>query len=242
MADDDTTQEPTRQQAFKDLSEDTLGFGQVDLRTIRDLILRPRQVLEAWMTLGPTANGQYTRPLKLYLALNAILMLVLFLRGGSSYMLEGLQPEILNPILEASGKTRDGFLANADGWMSLTMVPILSLLYALATAPLLRWWDPEKLGWQKGFRSAYAYLNVWTVPLLPLSWFMYGTDPVAQALSVVMFVLGFVAFLRTGKGRWYQSLPGGIGKGLVLLAAIGVAGMIGFTIVINIGILAGMVS
>ena len=36
-----TDGETTRKQAFKDLSEDTLGFGGSELRTARDLLVRP---------------------------------------------------------------------------------------------------------------------------------------------------------------------------------------------------------
>ena len=158
---------------LNDLSDDALGFGLLELRTARDVVVRPRTVLEAWMTQGPTGGGHYARPLRLYLALNAILMLVLFLKGGTAMMLGGMPPEYLDPLIAASGKSRDAFMADADNWMSLVLVPLLSVFYALAATPLMRWWDPEKLGWRRGFRAAFAYLNALTVPLLPFSWWMY---------------------------------------------------------------------
>ena len=46
-----TTDGETRKQALKDLSEDALGFGGVDIRTVRDLLIRPRLVLQAWICL-----------------------------------------------------------------------------------------------------------------------------------------------------------------------------------------------
>ena len=36
-----------------DLSQDTVGFGRAEWNTIRDSVLRPRQLLEAYMTAGP---------------------------------------------------------------------------------------------------------------------------------------------------------------------------------------------
>ena len=60
-----------------DLSQDTVGFGRAEWNTIRDSVLRPRQLLEAYMTAGPDGGGEYARPLKLYLLLCGILMLVL---------------------------------------------------------------------------------------------------------------------------------------------------------------------
>ena len=52
-----TDGETTRKQAINDLSEDTLGFGGAEVRTARDLLTRPRRVLQAWMIEGPTGAG-----------------------------------------------------------------------------------------------------------------------------------------------------------------------------------------
>ena len=49
---DQETSRSARAQTIDDLSEDALGVGSTDLRTIRDVLLRPRQVLDAWMTQG----------------------------------------------------------------------------------------------------------------------------------------------------------------------------------------------
>jgi hypothetical protein len=226
---------------LNDLSDDALGFGALELRTARDLVLRPRAVLEAWMTQGPTGGGRYARPLRLYLALNAVLMLILFLKGGSSFMLGMVPPEMLDleALIAASGKTRDAFMADADNWMSLVMVPVLSLFYALAAAPLLRWWDPDQLGWRRGFRAAFAWLNALTVPLLPFSWWMYDAGPGQQIGSAALFVIAIAAFMRMGAGRWYRAPAGGLAKALGLYLAIQLGGGIGFLPILLIGGLAG---
>ncbi|HEY1071570.1 hypothetical protein [Brevundimonas sp.] len=241
MADQETPRS-ARAQTIDDLSEDTLGVGSIDIRTIRDLLIRPREVLEAWMTQGPTANGRYTRPLRLYLALNGVLMLIQFLNGGSSNLLTGLPPEVLTPVIEASGKTRDAFLADADGWMSLITVPLLASLYVAAATPLLRGWDRDDLGWRRGLRAACAYLNAWTVPLLPIAWFLYGTGPLAALAALAMAILGLVAFLRMGRGRWYQSMFGGVIKALALATAIAIVGLLGSGLVAAVGLYAGTVA
>ena len=95
-----------RAAALSDLSDDTLGFGGRELVTARDVVLRPREVLEAWMKQGPSGGGRYARPLRLYLALNAILMLILFLHGGSETMLGamGVDVSMLQPVIEASAR------------------------------------------------------------------------------------------------------------------------------------------
>lgn len=235
-----TDGETTRKQAIKDLSEDTLGFGGAEVRTARDLLVRPRLVLQAWMIEGPTGGGRYAKPLKLYLTLNAIIMLIVFLKGGLSGYLDSMPAEMLNPLLEQAGKSRDAFMADADGWMSFLTIPVMAPLYALAAMPLFRLWDAEDLGVRRGFRASFAYLNAWTVPILPLSWFVFGTGPAALIASLLVVVLGFAAFLRMGRGRWYRGVLPGVGKALILFAAIGLSGALGTLIVIVIGVIAGV--
>ncbi|GAW40253.1 hypothetical protein SH203_00650 [Brevundimonas sp. SH203] len=235
-----TDGETTRKQAFKDLSEDALGFGGADIRTARDLLIRPRLVLQAWMIEGPTGGGVYAKPLKLYLALNAILMLIVFLRGGMGGALDQIPADVIASLVAQSGKSRDAFMADADGWMSFLTVPLMAPLYALAVLPFVRWWDAETLGWRRGFRASFAYLNAWTVPMLPLFWFIYGTGPVAMMGSVALFVLGVVTFVRMGRGRWYRGVAAGIGKGLVLQIAINLMMMLGSALMMVIGVLAGL--
>jgi hypothetical protein len=224
---------------LNELSDDALGFGLLELRTARDVVVRPRTVLEAWMTQGPTGGGHYARPLRLYLALNAILMLILFLQGGSAMLLGALPAEMIDPLVAASGKSRDAFMGDADNWMSLAMVPLLSLFYALAAAPLLRWWDAENLGWRRGFRATFAWLNALTVPLLPFSWWMYNPGPGQTIGSLALFLIAIAAFMRMGAGRWYRTPVFGLAKALGLWLSIQLGGGVGFLLVLLIGVLAG---
>lgn len=239
MSEQEQSAKSARSQTVDDLSEDALGFGSTDLRTARDLLVRPSQVLESWMTLGPTGGGLYTRPLRLYLALNAILMLVLFLSGGSGMMFQGMPAEALAPIIKASGKSYDAFMGDADNWMTLIMVPVLSSLYAVASAPLLRWWDRSDLTWRQGFRAGFAYLNAWTLPVLLISWFIYSEGWVALAASVAMLGLGVVTFLRMGRGRWYRASVVGVGKALILAAALYLVSLVGGLFITMVGLAAG---
>lgn len=225
-----------------ELAEDVLGMGGRELVTVRDLLLRPATVLKAWMEGGAEGGGVYARPLRLYLGLNAILMLVLFLKGGAGFMLEGYPPEVMAPMLEQSGKSRDAFIADADGWMTLVLVPLLSLCFALAATPLLRWWDKEDLGWRKGFRATFAWLCAWTVPMLPLSWWGYGTGPVAAMVSLVVMLIGVVSFVRMGHGRWFRTRPIGVLKGIVLMIAVQIGAGLGGVLVGVIGIAGALIS
>jgi hypothetical protein len=121
-------------------------------------------------------------------------------------------------------------------------VPLLAFFYVVSATPLLRWWDRERLGWRRGLRAACAYLNAWTVPLLPISWFLYGTGPLAALATLVMAALGLAAFLRMGKGRWYQSRLGGVAKAMFLATVIAVVGLLGSIVVAAAGLYAGTVA
>jgi hypothetical protein len=221
------------------LGEDTTGFGRLELRTIRDGFLRPAEMLTAYMAHGPTGGWRYARPLRFYLSLCGILMLQLFLMGGTTIMLTSFPPELLDPLIAQSGKTRDAFLGDVDNWMSLVLVPISAIFYALVSAPLLRWWDPDHLGWRKAFRATFHYLNVWTLPLVPIGFLNYIPET-AGLMGLLMVILSFVAFLRTGKGRWYRTRLGGFGKAAVITLATFTIALVAYIPIIAIGLAGGL--
>ncbi len=228
------------ERGLKDLGEDATGFGAVEMRTLLHSITRPAAVLDAYMNTGPDGGGEYSRPPRLYLGLCGIMMLVSFAMGGVENQLEGvLTPEILAPVLEASGKSRDAFLADADGWISLLLVPILSLFFALGLAPLMRWWDPEDLRWRKAFRATFAYLNAWTILILPFCWMAYY-EPAMLAGQVVVVVSAVIAFVRMGRGRWWRTWPGALLKAIGLFLAVQASGMVGGLLLAGVGLMGGM--
>ncbi len=219
------------------LAEDVLGFGGRELVTARDLFVRPDHVLAAWMDHGPDGGGRYARPLRLYLALNAFLMLILFLQGGAGFLLADLPAGLIDPLVARSGKSMDAFTADADGWMTLVMVPVISSLQAIVAAPLFRLWDPDHLGWRKGLRATFGWLCAWTVLMLPLAWWSYGRGSIALLAAAGIVLLGIVAFVRMGRGRWFRSRSGAAGKAAMIMVAVQLAGSLGAAIAIGIGLL-----
>jgi hypothetical protein len=198
------------------LAQDTMGFGMAEVRTAWAMLVRPARSLEAYMRLGPTAGGTLAMPLRLYLALNAIMMLLMFIQGGMEIMLSGLPPEAWEAGARQAGKSVEEYRGDAEGWVSLTLVPLSSAIYALLLAPLLRWWDRDDLGWRKGFRATFVLLNAITVPFMPFAFFLY--DPRLYLLSPLLMIgLTIYAFLRTGPGRWFSNPLTGALKAAVLV-------------------------
>ncbi|MDZ4363247.1 hypothetical protein [Brevundimonas sp.] len=229
---------PSDDNGLHHLAQDAIGFGMLEVRTAWAMLVRPRQSLELYMTLGPTAGGTLARPLRLYLALNAIMMLIMFFFGGMEGMFQGIPPEGMQALADNAGKTPEEFLADADGWMSLAMVPLSSAIYALILTPFLRWWDPEKLGWRKGFRATFVYLNVLTVPFVPLTLMMFDNRLLGSAM-LIFVALTFFGFLRTGQGRWFSNWAVGALKAVVLGLVIVVAQFLSAIPMLLIGFLGG---
>lgn len=218
---DPPTQRPSEDdRGLHHLAEDTMGFGLLELKTAWAMLVRPAQSLDAYMRLGPTAGGTLARPLRLYLALNAVMMLMLFLQGGMEGMMSANIPaDAWQDLVDRAGKSVEEFIADAEGWVSLALIPLGSAIYAVLLAPFMRWWDPEDLGWRRGFRATFIFLNVVTVPYMPFTLFLH--DMRIYGLSVIFFLfLVIYAFLRTGRGRWFSNWVMGGVKAVILLAVI----------------------
>lgn len=225
------SEEKTR---LADFAEEATGFGETEWRTFRDLLVRPRATLEAYLTIGPTAGGQYRRPMGFYIALCGVLTFYMFLLGGFKGIIEAQPAGVLSPWLERSGKSREIFVSDVDGWMSILATPILSLFYATFCAPLLIWWSG--LDWRKGFRATFVLLNAWTAPILLL-----GPLPLMPAFaavgSLLMQLLLVVAFLRTGQGLWFRTWLAGVGKAVVLFAVLMAGALVGMLPVLYLSLM-----
>ncbi len=220
------------------LAEDATGFGAVELRTARDLLLRPRAVLEAYLTLGATGGGRYARPLRFYLALCGVLMVILFLTGINISRMEEVPPDVLGELVTLSGKTTDGFIADVENWISLVLVPVMSLFYALGMVPLLKFWD-RSTDWRRAFRACFALLCAWTIVMIPFSPWLYRRELVVPSLVFMVMVL-IISFLRMGRGRWWRSGWGAAGRSLLLVLTIVILNLIGPIPIVVIALLGGV--
>jgi hypothetical protein len=61
-------------------------------------------------------------------------------------------------------------------------------------------------------------------------------------VSLVIMLLGIVAFVRMGRGRWFKTSLGGVVKGVVLMIAVQIAAGFGGVLVGGIGILGAIFS
>lgn len=222
---------------FADLAEETTGFGEIEVRTLRDLLVRPREVLIAYLKRGPTGGGDYARPFGFYLALCGVLMFYIFLMGGLKGVIEQQPAEQLDRWIAASGKSREVFIDDADGWMGLIAVPLMSLFYAGFGAPLIHWWSG--LDWRRSMRATLALLCAWTVPILflgPLP-MMKGYELVG---SLVMYGALIAAFLRMGRGIWFDRWWAGLGKALLFMAVVLLGASLSMIPVFRIGLLGAL--
>lgn len=225
---------PDEKLRFADIAEDATGFGATEWRTFKDLIVCPRAMLNTYLEHGPSGGGRYKRPMGFYIGLCGVLTFYLFLLGGFDGIIEAQPPDVLGPWLERSGKSRDVFVNDVDGWMSLLGTPVLSVFYVLACAPLILWWSG--LERRRAFRATFVLLNVWTAPILLLGPFPY-MEPFSGVLGTVVIQFALVvAFLRLGRGLWYHTLVAGIGKAILLVVALMVSSFVGMLPVLYISL------
>ena len=221
---------------FVDLCEETIGFGEIEWRTFRDFLVRPRAVLEAYLVHGPTGGRRYARPFGFYMGLCGVLMFYLFLVGGLKGVIEAQPAASLDPWIERSGKSREAFIDDAESWLSLVVTPIIAILNALFTAPLLKWWSG--LDWRQAFRTSNVLMCAWTAPIL-----FIGPSPQIDGLRLVaaLFMWGalIVAFLRIGRGLFFSRWWEGALKSLVLIVVLLVASWAGIVPSLYIGLMGG---
>jgi|LauGreDrversion2_5_1035112.scaffolds.fasta_scaffold18717_3 hypothetical protein len=220
---------------LRHLAEDSIGVGMIDLRTVWAIIVRPARSLDAYMRLGPTAGGTLTRPLRLYLTLNAALVGLMLLSGGVLLMWLAMFQWSL-PLLIAMSALEWAWwvpagagshdMANstdmAGQWTSLIMPPLSGAIHVVLLAPLLRWWDPEVVSWREACRATFVYLSAVTASYIPLASvvFLSPAFPLGWSGFLMIFLapgMTIYSFLRMGRNRWFRSWASGVLKAAALL-------------------------
>lgn len=221
-----------------ELTEDATGFGVRELRLTRDLLLRPRRVMSAYDTRGATGGGLYPKPLRYYLELNGLYLLIVTLTGGFDRTVgAGLTRTDLAAWAASAGKSVDEFGADLDQWFSLLSVPVFALFVAGPVYLLIRKWSPADD--RTDFRQTFTFLNLWTLYILPIGIVgLFSSTEIMLWLNVLMFGLLPGVYLIIGKGRWWRTRGGAVLKGAVLLAVTAIA-MLPASVLVGMGAYAG---
>ena len=208
---------------LKKLAEDASGFGMADLRLTRDLVLLPSRAMAAYDEHGSTGGGRYPRPLRYYLTLNGVFLLLMAMLGGMEQVFTDLDTAgLFDELARFSGKSRDEFMADFDQWFSLLSVPVMTLTLVLPVFWLISRWSP--LDWRRDLNQTFTFLNAWTLYQLPFTvWFFIDPGSYLAFGTGLMLVAALVVYGRVGAGRWWRTGGGAIGKGLVLALVILVA-------------------
>lgn len=225
MASDDTGADArsTRRQALSEFAEDATGFGAAEWRLTRDLIVKPRAVLDAYDAYGSSAGGHYPKPVRYYLLINGLYLLAVTLFGGfeRTFDLNPQSAEVLPEMAQYAGKSVGEFRADLDQWFSLISVPIWTLFIAGAAYLLIRRWSPADD--RSDFRQTFSLLNAYTLLTIPPALVALVVPSLMWWELPLTFLLLGVAFARMGSSRWWRTRRGGWLKGAVLLLAVALA-------------------
>jgi hypothetical protein len=203
-----------RRSGLAELAEDAVGFGGQEIRLTRDLIVRPRAVLDAYDNHGPTAGGLYPRPLRYFLALNGVYLLLIALLGGFERTMDTLPQSALENLARGAGKSLDAFHADMDQWFSLLSVPIIAVFMAGVLFLLFRRWSPKDD--RADFRQTFTFMSGWTLYGAPLGLLGLVFPELSMIVIPGSLLLVVLLWARMGPGRWWRTTAGAWGRGLVL--------------------------
>lgn len=210
---------PPKPASLGEMAEDASGLGLSDFRLTRDLILRPGAVQDAYDAHGSTAGGRYPRPMRYYIALNGLWLLVTALMGGYETMLDASQLDIYATWGADSGKERAEFMADFEQWLSLLSLPVMTLFLALPLFWAISRWSP--LDWRHDLNQTVTFLNAWTLYQIPFALLMLTWPDAMAPWSVpAMLAMAVLAYLGIGTNRWWTTTAGAIGKGVLLCAMV----------------------
>ena len=214
------TQEQDRRDklALGELAEDAAGFGVAELHLTRDLLIRPRAAMAAYDAEGSTAGGRYPRPLRYYLTLNGVYLLLLTFTGGLERTFDQSgSDEMIRNLASWAGKSLDETRADLDQWFSLLMVPIYTLTFAWPLYRLIRRWSPADN--RTDFNQTFTFLSLWTLYGLPFGLLIQFYPPLGNLGAAVSFLLIPIAYAVIGRGRWWRTRRGAWLKGIGLVVA-----------------------
>lgn len=215
----------TRREGLSELAEDAVGFGGQELRLTRDLLLRPRAVMDAYDAHGSTAGGLYPKPLRYYLTLNSLYLLVIALLGGFERTLVRAftesDPEMLPKIAAKMGKSEGEMIADMDQWYSLLAIPFYAACLGGAAFLLIRRWSPGPD--RQDFRQTFTFLNAFSLLGIPFGLLILILDVHDAWPMAITFGLVALTYARMGAGRWWRTPTGAWLKGALMVVVLGVA-------------------
>lgn len=199
---------------MRDLAEDATGFGAGELRMTRELVLKPQSALVGMASGDPA----YPRPFRYYLAVNAIFLILAAMLGGYARSYEQmLPPEAARYLADLAGKSLEALYADLDQWYSLSAPPVLALAYYPPLTWLFGRWTRDRL---PPSGQAFAYLSGWTLLGMPFGLTGILFPDVRNGLLIFSAAILSWLFFRMGRGLWWTTPAGFVGRFLQVVLAL----------------------
>ena len=219
-----------------EFAEDAVGFGGQELRLTRDLFLRPAAVMDAYDAHGPTAAGLYPRPLRYYLTVMGLYVLVIALFGGFERQMSGEAFDTLfTPLATAAGKSLVEYRADFEQWYSLLAIPVTAVFFGGACWLLIRKWSLA--GDRHDLHQTFTYLNAFSILGIPCGLATVLVPSLSYIMLPLSFALMALTYARVGAGRWWRTPAGAWGKGALLLVANLIAYLPAVMVMLGVSIL-----
>lgn len=219
---------PSPRQERSELAEEVFGFNLRSVRSLADLLIAPRKVFGSIIA----RDGQYTPMVRLWLALLGIQIAASVIWGGygaiAAQSMEAADPAAITQLEAMTGRSSEEFFGLYGSIMSVLHGPLVGGFTALSVLVLGRF--GEKRPFAVNLNLVFAILtagSIFGLLLMPVA--LSG----AQTGFISLLVTGFlsfvyaVTFIRGATPSLARTMPGRIGKGLLLSVTILVLVLIG---------------
>jgi len=223
--------DPNKREELSGVVEDALGFNFRSLKTLRDLIVRPRTVFQAY---AERDRVRYTPAIRLFLGLVGLQVLISTLWGGWAGLMqrqiETSDPAVRDFYVQISGDRVVPYLQHYGDAMGVAQ-PLLVAGFSSLSVFVLGWFRPG-LSWPSRLNIGMGVLTVGSVVGLLLMPVLIIPES-ARWSGLSMLVIGivyFITFLRGAPGVLADTTGGAWGKAfvftLVLMLLVVLAGVV----------------
>ncbi len=223
--------EPNKREDLNNAVEDALGFNFRSLKTLFDLIVRPRRVFESYAARDRVT---YTPAIRIFFGLIGVQVLTSVIWGGWEGMLtrqiEQGPDDVRAAYEQVSGGNLQAFVSHYADAASFGQ-PILVALFTSLSVFVLGWFRrqlswPSRMNIAMGVMSVGTVVGVLTMPLIASDNFMSAVWLGSAAVAVAYFLTIF----RGGRGIIADSFGGLTAKSLiytvVLMLLVFLAGIV----------------
>ncbi len=230
------SKQPQKREDMDNTLEDAFGVNFRALKTLKDILVRPKTVFASYAAKDRTT---YTPALRLFAGLIALQVFVSFLWGGYSGLLitqwesQPATASQMESLFQGSVEEIAGHYGNAAAFLHAIVVGAFTALSAFLIGAF-----NKSLGWVARVNITFAILTAGSIigllGLIVLA--IIGEPAILNWMPLVIFLSYWLFFVRGGTGILATTLPGSLIKGSVFATVTMIYVLIGGVVMAFMGL------